>query len=293
MCEKDSRFKFVDDLTTLEKINFLLVGMASHNLKNQVPSEVNISNLIIPSEHLNSQEYLNNIQKWTVKQKMKLNEQKTKFMIFNFSKKKQFSTQLTLNGNNIEAVKEIKLLVTIISDDLKWNKNTRFLVKRAYSRMDLLRQLNKFTNSTRDKIHIYKTYVRSVLEQSCVFWSSNLTKRNIKELERVQKVAIKLITNNKKKTYKENMKHLNIETLTERRNILSKRFAETCINNPKTRDMFKERNTKHNMKLQNQNKHNVQKINTVRLQRSAIPQMTHYLNMMKKTNKNHQRTKTN
>ena len=27
--EKDCRFKFVDDLTTLEKINLLLVGMAS------------------------------------------------------------------------------------------------------------------------------------------------------------------------------------------------------------------------------------------------------------------------
>ena len=194
--------------------------MASHNMRNQVPSEVNVSNLVIPSEHLKSQEYLNNIQKWTVKQKMKLNEQKTKYMIFNFSKKKQFSTQLTLNGNHIEAVKEMKLLGTIVSDDLKWNKNTRFLVKRAYARMELLRQLNKFTNSTRDKIHIYKTYVRSVLEQSCVVWSSNLTNRNIKELEHVQKVAISLITNNKK-TYQENMKHLNIETLTERRNILS------------------------------------------------------------------------
>ena len=64
---KDSRFKFDDDLTTLEKINLLLVGMASHNLKSQVPSEVNVSNLIIPSEHLKSQEYLNKIQKWTVK----------------------------------------------------------------------------------------------------------------------------------------------------------------------------------------------------------------------------------
>jgi hypothetical protein len=132
---KDSRFKFDDDLTTLEKINLLLVGMASHNLKSQVPSEVNVSNLIIPSEHLKSQEYLNKIQKWTVKQKMKLNEQKTKCMIFNFSRKKQFSTHLTLNGNHIETVKDFKLLGTIISDNLKWNKNTQFLVKRAYARM--------------------------------------------------------------------------------------------------------------------------------------------------------------
>ena len=256
---KDSRFKFVDDLTTLEKINLLLVGMASHNLKSQVPSEVNVSNLIIPSEHLKSQEYLNNIQKWTVKQKMKLNEQKTKCMILNFSRKKQFSTHLTLNGNHIETVKDFKLLGTIISDNLKWNKNTQFLVKRAYARMELLRQLNKFTKSTKDKIHIYKTYVRSVVEQSCVVWSSNLTTKNIKELERVQKVAIKLITNNKK-TYKENLKHLNIETLKERRNILSRRFAEKCVRNPRTKDMFQIKTKAHKMKLRNQDKYQVQKV---------------------------------
>ena len=34
--EKNSRFKFVDDLTTLEKTNLLLVGMASHNTKQKV-----------------------------------------------------------------------------------------------------------------------------------------------------------------------------------------------------------------------------------------------------------------
>ena len=34
--KSDSRFMFVDDLTMLERINLLLVGMASHNNKNQV-----------------------------------------------------------------------------------------------------------------------------------------------------------------------------------------------------------------------------------------------------------------
>ena len=60
--KKDSRFKFVDDLTALEKINLLLVGMASHNMKHQVPNNIHMSNQIIPSEHLKSQIYLNQIQ---------------------------------------------------------------------------------------------------------------------------------------------------------------------------------------------------------------------------------------
>ena len=73
--------------------------------------------------------------------KMELNEEKTKCMAFNFTKKKQFSTRLTLNGKNIETFKDIKLLGTIITDTLKWGKNTKFLVKRAYARMELMRQM--------------------------------------------------------------------------------------------------------------------------------------------------------
>ena len=122
--EPDSRFKFVDDLTTLEKISILMIGLASHNIKQQVPNDINENNLFIPSENLKSQEYINQIQAWTINQKMELNEEKTKTMVFNFTRRKQFSTRLTLKNQNIETVKHTKLLGTIISDNLKWNKNT-------------------------------------------------------------------------------------------------------------------------------------------------------------------------
>ena len=40
----DNRFKFVDDLTVLEKVNLLLVGLASINCKSSVPSDIPIHN---------------------------------------------------------------------------------------------------------------------------------------------------------------------------------------------------------------------------------------------------------
>ena len=67
-------------------------------------------------------------------------------------------------------------------------------------------------------------------------------------------MAINLITNNKK-LYTENLQHLNIETLTERRNILSKRVAHKCVKNPKTKDMFQNKNKEHKMELRKQNKY--------------------------------------
>ena len=48
---------------------------------------------MIQNENLKSQEHLDNIQKWTNDKKMLLNTQKTKNMIFNFSKDNQFTTE--------------------------------------------------------------------------------------------------------------------------------------------------------------------------------------------------------
>ena len=43
--EKNSRFKCVDDLTTLEKINLLLIGMVSYNIRNQIPNDIISNNM--------------------------------------------------------------------------------------------------------------------------------------------------------------------------------------------------------------------------------------------------------
>ena len=154
--EENSRFKFVDDLTILEKINLLLVGMSSYNFKHQVPSDIHMSNLYVQGQNLQTQNYLNDIEKWTEKQKMMLNIPKTKYMLFNFTRSQKVSTRLEINGNILENVNEIKLLGTIITDNLKWDANTRYIVKRAYARMELLRKVATFSRSIRDKLDIYK-----------------------------------------------------------------------------------------------------------------------------------------
>ena len=74
-CVSESdRFKFIDDLSALEIVNLLTVGICSLNLKQQVPSDVPVHNQYIPPENLKSQTWLNNINEWTVKQKMLINE---------------------------------------------------------------------------------------------------------------------------------------------------------------------------------------------------------------------------
>ena len=128
---EENRFKYVDDLTTLEIINLLSIGLSSFNVKKQVPSDIPIDGYYVDSSNLQSQQYLNQINEWTTKQKMLLNTKKTKAMIINFTNKHQFTTRIQLNNTNIEVVDSMKILGTTVTKDLNWNINTQHIIKKG------------------------------------------------------------------------------------------------------------------------------------------------------------------
>ena len=82
---EEDRYKFVDDLTVLEVINLLNIGISSFNCKQQVPSDLPIHGQVVDSCHLKSQEYLDRINLWTDAQQMIISDKKTKSMIVNFT----------------------------------------------------------------------------------------------------------------------------------------------------------------------------------------------------------------
>ena len=53
---ESERFKFLDDLSILEIVNLLTVGLTSFNLKVQVPNDIAAHNQYIPTDKLKSQE---------------------------------------------------------------------------------------------------------------------------------------------------------------------------------------------------------------------------------------------
>ena len=54
--------------------------------------------------------------------------EKTKYMVINFTKKYQFQTRLTLNGQNAEVVDKMKILGTILTNNLSWNENCSMII---------------------------------------------------------------------------------------------------------------------------------------------------------------------
>ena len=239
----EDRFKFVDDLTILEIVDLLTVGLTSYNIKQHVPSDINVHNQYIPGQNLQSQTWLDEINHWTEQQKMQINQKKTKNLIFNFTDKYQFSTRLQLKDETVEVLSSTKLLGTIISDDLKWDLNTINIVKKANARMELVRKVASFGTSVDDLKTIYFLFIRSLLEQSATVWHSGLTEENSNDLERVQKSALKIILGEKYISYENALLRLNMESLKERIEHLCTSFALKCLKNPKTKDMFP-KNTK-------------------------------------------------
>ena len=97
----ENRFKFVDDLSFVEIIFLLNMGLSSYDVRAHVPSNIPIHNQVIQGSNLKSQSQLESINEWTKSKKMKSNIRNYKNILFNFSKKHQFSTKLSLMNEDI------------------------------------------------------------------------------------------------------------------------------------------------------------------------------------------------
>ena len=54
----DEKYKFIDDLSILEIINLISIGLSSYNCRNHVPSDVGIDNKFLDKSNIESQTYL-------------------------------------------------------------------------------------------------------------------------------------------------------------------------------------------------------------------------------------------
>ena len=189
--ENDMKYKFVDDLTILELVLFSSLLQEFDYLSN-VPSDIGMDEAWVPNTSLQTQSHLNNISKWTKENKMKLNEKKTSYMVFSWSTQ-EIATRFQLNNKTLERVEEQKLLGVWISTFLDWKRNTDEICKKAYSRLHLLTKLKYIGTKTPDLIHIYVMYIRCLLEYCSTVWHSSLTIEQITDIERVQKVCLRVI----------------------------------------------------------------------------------------------------
>ena len=206
-------------------------------------------------------------------------------MIFNFTDNHQFTTRLQLKGENVEIVEQMKILGTIVNTQLSWDDNCSMIIKKVNARMQLLRSVLSFGASTEEMVHLWTVFCRSVLEQSCVVWHSTLTEENGQDLERCQKSFAKLILREKYVSYESSLILLNLDSLEDRRKILTLKFAKAGIKYEKLNDLLQLNVKNHNMKTRGNEKYDVTFANTGRLKNSSIIMMQNMLNTDHQNNK--------
>ena len=228
---------------------------------------------------------LQEVVEYTFTHKMKINQDKSKVMLFNSSKKYDFNPQLSLqSGANLLVVESYQLLGVIIQSNLKWDQNTDFICSKAFDRMWMIRRLKLLGATDSELIDVYYKQVRSVLEMAVAVWSPALTKHQVSQIERVQKTLCAVILGSNYSDYEGALAVLQLEPLSTRRKDLCTRFANKCFKNDKFKSWFVERNQNdENVKTRSEKTRLLPvQTRTKRYEKSPLPYLTNLLNDVKK-----------
>ena len=111
-----------------------------------------------------------------------------------------------------------------------------------------------------------------------MLWHSSLTQKKKNDLERVQKSALKLILKERYKNYEDALNVIEMDSLEMRRAKLCLKFAKSCLRNKIVTDMFPMNKKDHAMDKRQNEKFDIRKARTERLQKSAVMHMQRLLN---------------
>lgn len=151
-------------------------------------------------ERVNSD--LDRINKWLCVNKLKLNTDKTKFMVIS-SKKINQPVNIRMDNESIERVYVMKYLGFMLDCNLKLTKHVDYLCKKIARKVGFLARIsNKL--SFEHRIVIYKSIIAPHFEY-CASILSNCNKGDMSRLQKLQNRAMRIILRCKKRTHIQDM----------------------------------------------------------------------------------------
>ena len=146
-------------------------------------------------------------------------------MLFNRSRKWDFQPKIEIENKQIDVVEEAKILGVIVSSDLKWKKHVDYIVKKFMKKLWMLRRIKQLGGSIEDLLCVYTVQLRCITELACPAWNGALTENDSKRLEKLQKIAFKVILGEKFASYDKALKMFKLPKLADRRKTLCTKFA--------------------------------------------------------------------
>ena len=229
---------FIDDLSEAEAIN-LKKQLINDPVTRPYPLNFHERHkLVLPGGGI-LQQNLSKVEEFTLKNKMKINENKSKVMIFNKSRKFDFPPELAFkNGEILECLEVTKLLGIQIHSSLKWNANCAAIYAKSMSKIWLLRRMKLLKLDNDLILDYYLKEIRPLAEQGVIVWNSGLTKAQVSDIEKIQKVALLIILGEDYSKYPVACQSFDISTLTTRRAQLCENFALKLYLGPRREQFF-------------------------------------------------------
>ena len=200
---------------------------------------------------------------------MKINYKKTKLVLFNPCKKLDFIPALSLSGQEIEVVEEIRLLGLVIRSDGRWSSNTKNMICKANKRLWILRRLKNMGAKNSDLVDVYTKQIRCILELGVPAWQGGLSQAEKIDLERIQKTACHIILGQEYESYDNALQLFQLDSLEYRRKLLSLKFALKAEKHDKFKFWFKPNEKKLNTR-QPTSKYCDVKANHLRFEKSPL-----------------------
>ena len=152
-------------------------------------------------------------------------------MIFKKAKNFDFQPEYAFcDGQTLSVIEETRLLDIQLRTYLRWSSNVKAVCKRAMSKMWLLWCMKVLDLDPKIIIEYCLKEIRALAEQGVPIWNSGSTKKQISDLERIKKVALKIILADKYENYPNACKTFDLETMVST-NFAVRLFKSDCCSN--------------------------------------------------------------
>ena len=223
---KSEKVKFVDDGTVAVSVDLRASLVPDHVDRARPRNFHERTGHILPAENNLLQFYVSDTEQFVQENNMVINKEKTKVISFTKSRKWDFPPEIHFeNGTQIECVPHVKLVGVMVSQDLRWFKNTEYICTKARQKLWILRRTVKLGLDIFKMFDVYTKEVRSILELAVPVWHSRLTKQQTADIERIQKIAFRIILQESYETYQLACSRFSAQTLEQRRVKLCSKFA--------------------------------------------------------------------
>ena len=156
-----------------------------------------------------------------------LNPDKCKEMRVSFARDPECFDAITIDGKELEVVKNAKLLGLTISDNLTWNSHVNEIIKKASKKSYLLAQLKRARVPPSDLVLFYKACVRSGVDYAVPVFYNALPQYLKNELVRIEKREFLIILS--RTGYSSACSLLGITPITEHHSLLGRKlFDQIC-----------------------------------------------------------------